>query len=397
MVCRHHSTFPRLAALAVLTLAACSSSAINAPVSGDGLSTVATVGVNAIASVDVTVPVLPAIPFRYADADIALPFHFTALSGPNGSVAATDNTPASNRVTDAGATLGRVLFYDKRLSVNNQVACASCHAQARAFGDSARLSRGFAGGLTHRHAMALANARYYQPGRFFWDERASTLEVQVLMPIQDATEMGMTLPALQSKLAGAAFYAPLFRAAFGTADVTSDRISRALAQFVRSLSSYRAKFDQAFVGNARPNFAAVFTAQELQGQQLFVGRAGCARCHRTDAQVSNTVHNNGLDAVLSDTGAGGGRFKSPSLRNTAVRAPYMHDGRFTTLRQVVEHYNSGIQGSPNLDRVLRGPNGQPQRLNLTSAEMDALVAYLGTLTDASLLTDPKFSSPFPRP
>jgi cytochrome c peroxidase len=195
------------------------------------------------------------------------------------------------------------------------------------------------------------------------------------------------------------FYPALFKQAFGTSDITSDRVSRALAQFVRAMSSYDSRFDQAFTAGAPgmgPNFAVLSPAEQL-GQQLFAGRAGCARCHTTNAQVSDGIHNTGLDAVLSDTGAGGGRFKAPSLRNIAVRAPYMHDGRFATLDRVVEHYDTGIQGSPNLDPRLRAPGGAPQRLNLSADERAAIVAYLQTLTDQGFLRAAKFSDPFPKP
>jgi cytochrome c peroxidase len=349
------------------------------------------------AATTISEPVLPAASYAYADAEVALPPQFVGLQGPGGGVLATDNTPFANRTTDAGATLGRVLFYDVRVSANDQVSCSSCHQQAFAFGDTARLSRGFKGGLTRRHAMALANARFYQRGRFFWDERAATLETQVLMPIQDSTEMGMTLTNLVTKIGAAKYYPALFQAAFGTPQVTSDRIANALAQFVRSLASYQSKFDLAFVapGLGGPNFSGTLTPDEQLGQSLFVGAARCAQCHATNAQVSDDIHNNGLDAVATDTGAGGARFKAPSLRNIGVRAPYMHDGRFTTLAQVVEHYDTGIQASPNLDRRLRGPNGAPQRLNLGQQQRDALVAYLQTLTDPTLLTAAKFSNPFP--
>jgi cytochrome c peroxidase len=341
-------------------------------------------------------PILPSALYSYSDADISLPPQFLG-PGPGGAVVVTDNTPAANHTTNAGATLGRVLFYDVRLSANDRISCASCHQQAFAFGDTARLSRGFKGGFTRRHAMALANARFYQRGRFFWDERAATLEAQVLMPIQDTTEMGMTLTNLVSKVGATKYYPPLFQAAFGTPQVTSDRIANALAQFVRSIESYQSKFDQAFVGQrpGGPDFGAAFTSEEALGQQLFVGVGRCAQCHATNAQVSDDIHNTGLDAASADSGAGGARFKAPSLRNIGVRAPYMHDGRFATLEQVVEHYDTGVRANPNLDRRLRGPNGAPQRLNLTAQQRSALVAYLNTLTDQSLLTAVKFSNPFP--
>ena len=336
-------------------------------------------------------PALPAVAFLYADASINLPRHFT--TGP-GNPAGADNTPVDNAVTNAGATLGRVLFYDKRLSINDTVSCASCHQQSLGFSDARRLSIGFQGGLTDRHAMGLANARYYQPGKFFWDERAATAEIQMLQPIQNSVEMGNSLPQLVSKLSAVSFYGPLFTAAFGDSQVTSDRIAKALAQYVRAILSYRSKFDQAFV-NGAPNFAATFTAQEEQGRQLFDGVGRCNTCHGTVAQISDSAKNNGLDAVITDVGAGGGRFKAPSLRNIAVRPPYMHDGRFSTLRQVIDHYDSGVKDSATLAPGLRAPDGTVKRLNLTEADKVALEAFLGTLTDTALLTDPKFSDPFP--
>ncbi|WP_309670572.1 cytochrome c peroxidase, partial [Gemmatimonas sp.] len=213
------------------------------------------------------------------------------------------------------------------------------------------------------------------------------------------TEMGMTLPNVIAKLSATAYYPALFTAAFGTSDITSDRMSLALSQFVRSLVSVNSKFDRAFGVNGVPNFAASFTAQELAGQDLFNGRAGCARCHGTNAHISDGVHNTGLDATITDVGAGNGRFKSPSLRNIAVRPPYMHDGRFQTLEQVIAFYDTGVQNNPGLDNRLRGGpggNGLALRLNLSAAERASLVAFLGTLTDNTFLTDVRFSNPFGR-
>jgi cytochrome c peroxidase len=347
---------------------------------------------------DLTAPTLPATSHAYSDARVPLPRHFSGPAGGPTAVGA-DNTPAGNGITDAGATLGRVLFYDRRLSANDRVSCASCHQQQFAFSDTARLSRGFQGGATGRHSMGLTNARFYAGGRFFWDERAASLEAQVLQPIQDATEMGLTLDQLQAKLSLTPFYAALFEAAFGTAEITSDRVSRALAQFVRSLVSVDSKLDRAFGPNGVPNFDASFTAQELLGQQLYTGRAGCARCHGTTAHISDAVHNTGLDAIITDVGAGNGRFKAPSLRNVEVRAPYMHDGRFTSLEQVVDFYDRGVQANPGLDPRLRvgpGPNAPPLRLNLTRDERDALVAFMSTFTDRTFLADPRLSDPFSR-
>jgi len=345
----------------------------------------------------VDVPVLPATLSGYSDATISLPAHFANPPTPGnpGSPVPLDNTPPDNRVTDAGATLGRVLFYDRRLSVTDSVSCGSCHRQATGFADPARFSAGFQGGRTPRHSMGLANARYYTRGRFFWDERAATLEAQVLQPIQDPIEMGMSLPQLTAKLGAVGFYGPLFNAAFGDPAVTSDRIARALAQFVRAMVSYRSRFDSAFT-NGIPNFPAAFTPAEVQGQQIFTGRGRCAQCHTSVAHVGDGLRNNGLDAATVDAGAGNARFKVPSLRNIEVRAPYMHDGRFGTLREVIDFYDNGVQPHPNLDPRLVGPGGTPLRLNLSEAEKNGLEAFLRTLTDTAFLSDPKFSDPFPR-
>jgi cytochrome c peroxidase len=342
---------------------------------------------------DLTTPTLPTEPFGYSNARAPVPRHLTGGINP-----AADNTPAANPVTDAGATLGRVLFYDRRLSRNDRVACASCHLQSVGFTDTVPFSRGFAGGVTSRHSMALGNARWYAPGRFFWDHRAATLEDQVLQPIADEVEMGLTQDQLVAKVEAASFYAPLLTAAFGTAEVTPDRLARALAQFVRSLVTGRSRFDRAFeLGppNA-PNFDAVFTPLERQGLDLFNGRAGCARCHVGNAHVSEAPINTGLDAISADIGAGGARFKAPSIRNVGVRTRFMHDGRFTSLEQVVDFYNSGVQANPGLDARLRTIDGRPIRLNLSLTERDALVAFMRTLTDSTFLADPRFSDPFRR-
>jgi cytochrome c peroxidase len=340
-----------------------------------------------------TNPDLPATPFSYADVIGGLPAHLTSAA-----VAATDNTPVANPLSNAGIALGRVLFYDTRLSLLDNVACGSCHMQQFGFSDPASRSEGVSGGLTARHAMSLTDARFYARGRAFWDERAATIEDQALEPIQDTVEMGMTLPALEVKLAATSFYPALFQAAFGTPDVTSARIAAAIAQFVRAIVSTRSRFDRMREGTV------TFTVQEQLGMSLFTtplagpGKsARCAGCHTTDAQVAFNVINNGLDAVPLDPGAGGGRFKSPSLRNIAVTAPYMHDGRFSTLEQVVEFYDSGIQFSADIATGLTDGAGQALRLGLSAEEKAALVAFLHTLTDPALLDDPRFSDPFPLP
>ena len=338
--------------------------------------------------------VLPDTPYPYAD--VELPAHFKSAGARR-----LDNTPPDNRITDHGATLGRVLFYDTRLSANNTVACGSCHHQSRAFVDTQRFSKGFEGKLTDRNAMSLVNLRYYQRGRFFWDERARSLEDQVLMPIQSKTEMGQDLTNLVELLGKDAKYPELFEKAFGDREITSKRVSRALAQFLRSMVSYQSKYDE---GLARVLFVRDdfdnFTAQENRGKTLFLRR--CANCHMAGGQdahfVMNAPLNNGLDRDIknSDGGVGDrtlnptdmGRFKSPSLRNVEFTAPYMHDGRFATLEDVIEHYSRNVKPHPNVDGRVRRP------LNFSDSEKAALVAFLKTLSDRKFITDPKFSDPF---
>ena len=207
---------------------------------------------------------IPATPYNYAHP--ALPAFFR-----DQFVTIQDNTPADNKITDWGATLGRVLFYDKRLSRNLSISCASCHNQQFGFTDTAQFSKGFDGGLTRRHSMALANATYYMNGRFFWDERAATLEEQVLTPVQDSVEMGMRLDSLAARLQATAFYPVLFKYAFGSATVTSENISKALAQFVRSMVSYQSKYDEGrkLVDDRETDFPN-YTAEENLGKEIFM-------------------------------------------------------------------------------------------------------------------------------
>ncbi|NCP84215.1 MAG: c-type cytochrome [Bacteroidetes bacterium] len=322
-----------------------------------------------------------------------------------------DNTPVSNPVTNAGAALGRVLFYDKNLSRNRTVACGNCHKAENGFSDSRVLSKGFEHGNTRRHSMSLIFARYYNRGRFFWDERAATLEEQVLKPIQDETEMGLTAAEISSRVQAETYYEVLFKQAFGDSEVSNERIANALAQFVRSMVSFNSKYD---VGRAQVTSMGAdfpnFTAQENLGKQLFIrsvtnGGGGCFGCHTTEAFINPApgATNNGLDALsTSDLGVYEaipnnkflGAFKVPSLRNIADRATFMHDGRFSTLTEVVEHYNSGVKNHPNLAPALRSGNGTPIRLNFSSDQIQAIVAFLKTLSDESIATDERWSDPF---
>jgi cytochrome c peroxidase len=335
---------------------------------------------------------LPEVPYRYTN--LELPLHFTQPAAQR-----FDNTPADNPTTDQGATLGRVLFYDTRLSVNNTISCGSCHVQAHAFVDPNRFSRGFEGGLTDRHAMSLVNLRYHPRGRFFWDERGGNLEAMVLMPVENRIEMGQDLAQLPAILARDAQYPRLFREAFGDSAITQEALARALAQFLRSMVSYQSRYDE---GRAKARSTAQdfmnFTLQENRGKALFLRH--CSLCHLADQEAHFVMVepvNTGLDEDTRrpDGGVGDitlnprdvGRFKSPSLRNVEFTAPYMHDGRFSGLEAVLDHYSSGGRTHPNKDvRV--------QPLHFTDSEKAALIAFLKTLTDREFLADPKFSDPF---
>ena len=335
---------------------------------------------------------LPSPSYQYAIVD--LPAHFRTPAAIR-----FDNTPPGNPITDAGATLGRVLFYDTRLSANDTVACASCHVQSHGFADPNGVSRGFAGGHTDRHAMNLVNLRFHPRARFFWDERGPNLEQMVLLPIENSLEMGQKVDSLPQTLGREKRYADLFGDAFGDPEITRERIGRALAQFLRSMVSYQSRYDQ---GRAAARSIADdfnnYSLQENRGKALFM--RNCSVCHLEGQEahfVVNTPVNTGLDEDTRNTDGGVGditlnpadlgHFKSPSLRNVEVTGPYMHDGRFATLEAVLDHYSSGGKNHPNRDiRV--------QPLHFTESEKAALIAFLKTLTDTTFLTDLRFSDPF---
>ena len=361
---------------------------------------------------DITI-VLPTTPYDYTN--IVIPTHLSdnVLNGP-GQNAATDNdnTSSTNPTTDMGATLGRVLFYDKNLSANRSISCASCHQQENGFSDNKVLSIGFEDGTTRRHSMSLINARWYARGRFFWDERAVSLEEQVLQPFQDSVEMGMTLDEVVSAVENQNFYPQLFENAFGSAEINADRISKAIAQFIRSIVSVNSKYDigRATVDRPTTNFSN-FTDSENNGKRLFFlpksqGGLSCVGCHSTEAFINPDVGttNNGLDISSTDdlgvfeaipNNAFLGTFKVPSLKSIALTAPYMHDGRFATLEDVIEHYNSGVKAHPNLNNALKDGD-DPQQLNLSDQDKIDVVNFLKTLTDSVLISDVRFSDPFIR-
>jgi cytochrome c peroxidase len=367
---------------------------------------------------NIDVPMLPDKPVDY--------LHFTRPGYIKPSqLEQLDNTPEENPLTNAGATLGRVLFYDTQLSRNNTISCASCHSQNAAFADTRRFSVGYLKGHTKRNSMGLSNIRYtnlkgLRPG-FFWDERAATLEAQVLMPIQDKVEMGMELEDLEKKLQKLPYYPELFEAAFGSTYVTSDRIGKAVAQFMRSLVSLNSRFDQGATatneGDLSADFAN-FTDQENLGKSLFMDGVGnmaefaCAMCHTPPTFNTDMSRNIGLAIKYKDSGLGAlerpsndpftpsddGKFKSPSLRNIALTAPYMHDGRFETLKEVVEHYSSGVHPHKNVGLALEEMTTGKSTFGFQFSKIEkaALVAFMKTLTDKQFVADPRFSDPFVR-
>jgi cytochrome c peroxidase len=323
------------------------------------------------------------------------------------TVAALDHSPKSNTIDDRVATLGRVLFYDLRLSTNDRASCASCHQQAFGFTDSMRFSNGIIGAATtDAHAMRLGNLRYWQPGTAFWDQRAASVEAQASQPFHSLVELGWGGDAggfddLIRKMASTAYYPELFDWAFGSRTITEPRIQQALAQFVRAMISSASKWDTGYAqvfSPTAPNRALDvdlpnFTVQENRGRHLFMtevaqGGAGCSVCHLPPTfALAADARSNGLDAGETRL------FKAPSLRSAGLTGPYMHDGRFATLAEVIDHYDRGIQEGPAIDPRLR-QGGRPQRLNLSDADRAALVAFLMTLNDPVLTGDDRFSDPF---
>ncbi len=332
-----------------------------------------------------------------------------------------DNT-AANPITDKVATLGRVLFYDKNLSVNNGFSCASCHKQEFAFGDTAVSSLGVDNGRTIRHSMRLINSRFANEAKFFWNERATSLEAQTTMPIQDHLELGFSgqtgrgnMTSLITKLGGIAYYKELFKLAYGDATITEARMQTALAQFIRSIQSFDSKYD---VGRAQvPNDGAPFpnfTAQENAGKNLFLappifngnserigGGFGCQGCHQApEFDIDPNSRNNGFIGVIGSTQIDLDNTRSPSLRDIlnasgVANTPFMHTAASQTIRQVLNHYNTIAAGprNTNLDARLK-PNNIGQNLQMTPAEIDAMVAFLRTLTGKDAYTNKKWGNPF---
>jgi cytochrome c peroxidase len=353
---------------------------------------------------------LPEVPYGYDQ--LSLPIG-SNIAGSFDNFELIDNqTIFSNsraEITPWGATLGRVLFYDKKLSLNNTVSCASCHHQDKAFADGLQFSTGFEGRITTRNSMAIINP--IVQNNLFWDSRSKTIHDLSLQPVQNHIEMGMEdLDRLVNKLENTEYYKPLFKKAFDEENISPENISKALSQFVASITTSRSRFD----AGAQNNFSQ-FSELEKMGMQLFNSeKAKCSSCHGggnmsaldgpndpyggggsfSSAQDLRGATNIGLDLVYKDNGLGNGRFKIPSLRNIELTGPYMHDGRFSSLEQVVDHYRNGIKPHQHLDIKFTDGKGNVKPLNLSSLEKKAIVAFLKTLTDPEMTTDPKWSNPF---
>ncbi len=308
-----------------------------------------------------------------------------------------------NLLTKAGVQLGRMLFYDRSLSRDGSQACADCHQQQFAFTDTSRFSLGVRGLPGNRQSMAVFNLAWHQ-NEFFWDGRAHLLRDQSLMPIQDPLEMDETIPRVIEKLNEKQLYRDQFVRAFGDSEITEARMSLALEQFMNSIVSTDSRYDRSLRDEI------TLTESEERGRILFFAEynaffpddsgADCAHCHSGFNFTNNLYMNNGLDAESADPGRAEvtdleqdrGKFKVTSLRNIALTAPYMHDGRFATLEEVVDHYNDGLHPSANLDPALEA--SRSTGLLLSDQDKVDLVQFLHTLTDSSLLVRAEYSNPF---
>ncbi len=318
-----------------------------------------------------TTPVMTFTTYNYLD---TYPAHIQV------ALANSDNTPATNPITNEGANLGRVLFYDKQLSRNGTTSCGSCHQQKNSFSDSVVLSRGLDGGVTTRHSMALLNMRFYKSGKMFWDERAATLEKQALQPIQNHVEMDMTLELLEAKVKSLTYYPFLFQKAFGTGLIDSVLIAKALSQFQRSIVTYQSKYDRVKQG------LEIFTAAEAAGEQLFLtvpANRTCASCHTPPMFITSSPSAPfGLDDT-NDLGINNrGNFKSGSLRNISIRSNLFHNGSVANVQEMLTAGNPGSGKQPIPSHFLR------------TADIPNMLAFLNTLTDKTILTEAKFSDPF---
>ncbi|MCB9251809.1 MAG: c-type cytochrome [Flavobacteriales bacterium] len=307
---------------------------------------------------------------------------------------------ADNPLSRAGVELGRFLFYDKLLSENNSISCGSCHNQAMAFTDNNKVfSEGTVKQLGTRNSMPTFNLMWFDS--LFWDSRAQRLKQLVLMPIENPLEMNTTPEQVVEKLKKLQDYKDKFRNAFGTEEITVEKMAMALEQFLKTIVSDNSRFDKAKRGEL------ALTDLEKRGFEL-AGQKGCFNCHSTSLFTDNLSHNTGLDFVsnqggqFKDNGLGGftkiknheGKFKTPSLRNVALSSPYMHDGRFKTLEEVLEFYDEGVKSNLNSRNISFEFMQQGTLNKLTPQDTKALLAFLNSLTDYDLISNPKFSDPF---
>jgi len=307
--------------------------------------------------------------------------------------------PEDNPQTVEGVALGKKLFFDPILSGDNTLACAGCHAPEEAFSDSRQFSPGIDGIEGRRNSMPLFNLAWNYKENFFWDGRVNSIEKQALEPVIDPVEMHNTWPNAISNIQSTSAYPELFSKAFGTTTIDSTLVSKAIAQFVRTLISGNSRYDQFLRGEIE------LTEAEQNGLEVYVDeeRGDCFHCHGTPPNdllwTDNDFHNNGLDEILDDLGRGAatgdprefGLFKTPSLRNLAYTAPYMHDGRFETLEEVIDHYSEGLVYSETIDPLMKavGDGG----VQLTEQDKQDLKAFLLSLSDESFINNPDFQKP----
>jgi cytochrome c peroxidase len=323
--------------------------------------------------------------------------------------------PEDNPLTAEGVALGRMLFYESNLSVNGKISCATCHQQKLAFTDGRAFAVGASGNPIQRSSMSLNNL-LWGPKHFFWDGRTASLEEQALIPIANPDEMGLSLSEAVERLEQSSVYLPMLKAAFGSDEITPDRMGKALASFQRTLVSQNSKYDRYLRGELQ------LSAEELYGKQLFTThpdpeiklRGGnCGDCHSQFLTSGfNTAYdgfkNNGIDvenemaeglAIATGKKTDRGKFKVPSLRNILLTAPYMHDGRFKTLEEVLDHYDHGVKDSPTLDPLMREVSNtkikskQGMGFSMTAEEKRAIIIFLKTLTDEEFISDKRFTDP----
>lgn len=303
--------------------------------------------------------------------------------------------PTNNTLTEEGVALGKKLFFDPILSGDGTQSCATCHNPQLAFTDNLNTSVGADGFSGTRNSMPLFNLAWVFDEKFAWDGKEFGLENQAFEPVSNPTELHADWKNVVTQLQNDAEYPTLFYQAFGTRTIDSTLVTKAIAQFERTLISGNSKFDQFLTGEAS------LTSEEQNGFAIFMdeARGDCFHCHGSNNNplwTDNQFHNNGLDATFSDLGLGGvtgdpsdnGKFRTPSLRNLIYTAPYMHDGRFATLEEVINHYSEGLQFSETIDPLMKKVN--QGGVGLSEKDKDDLKAFLLTLSDFEFVNNPDY-------